>query len=187
MSDTICKEVFDESVKTIETQMNALNKNSKKPLSKNTQKETLKKVMKYMKSAKAYKNFVNTCKKTYYNKGCVGTLFESGKNNDEFVKESLKKSGMKEDDKAYKFSYDILLAVRKDIFKNKKNVLKDDFYEKLTNDDVKLLKSKGAISGCVAVNPFNKTAVKKLITKQTKKIINTIPNSNATKKNKKMN
>jgi len=38
--------------------------------------------------------------------------------------------------------------MRSDIFGNKTNVLKNDFYEKLPQTIVKKLKKEGAISGC---------------------------------------
>jgi hypothetical protein len=188
MSDTICKDLFDQSLKMIETKMIMMNKMSKKPASKSETNKILKKIIKFKKSSEQYKKFLDNCKKSYYNKGCVGTLFESGKSHDEYIKEELERQGIKINDQDYKMMYKLFLSTRKNIFKNKKNVLKDDFYEKLSKEDVNLLKSKGAISGCTVLNPFNTKAVNKFTNKIFKKVTNAYSRANkknTTKKSKK--
>jgi hypothetical protein len=86
----------------------------------------------------------NNCEISYCNKGCIGTIFEKG-NSNKLSKELIKKYD------GNKVILNPLLERRKQIFKKKKNVLKDNFYKELKNSNVKKIIKKGAISGCTSV------------------------------------
>ena len=94
-----------------------------------------------MDSKKNEKIELNACKTLLCNEGCKETVLEDGDPN------TLPKSLIKKF-KKNKELLAILQKRRKDIFKNKKTVLKDGFYEGLKPSDVKKLEKEGAISGC---------------------------------------
>jgi hypothetical protein len=48
----------------------------------------------------------------------------------------------------------MLKKMRKEIFKDKKTVLKNSFYNGLKKEDVAKLKKKGALSGCSILSPI---------------------------------
>ena len=94
-----------------------------------------------IKSGKNDKLELSICEKRFCNEGCKNNILEDGppdklpkyveklyKNNKELIKMMTKR--------------------RKDIFKNKTSVLKDNFYEGLKPKTLKKLKKEGAISGC---------------------------------------
>jgi hypothetical protein len=86
------------------------------------------------------KNLLKGCIKGYCNPTCKGTLFESGK--------GFPKSLEKEYKKKSPIVMNFIKATRKNIFKNKDNVLNNGFYNKLNNNSVKSIKKNGAISAC---------------------------------------
>jgi len=92
-------------------------------------------------SEKNKKIELDVCKSLLCNEGCKETIMEDGDPN------TLPKSVTKKF-KKNKELLEILQKRRKDIFKNKKTVLKDGFYEGLKSSDVKKLQKEGAISGC---------------------------------------
>jgi len=92
-----------------------------------------------LKSKEFKESCMEICKNTFCNPKCKGTIFQDNKFPSELIdKYKNKKNG----DELIKG----LIQLRKIIFKNKKSVLKDDFYEKLK--DINRIKKKGAISGC---------------------------------------
>ncbi len=91
---------------------------------------------------KVTKKDLEICRKGYCNPGCSNTMFQSGK----MFPTALKKETLK--GKHSKIVLDLLTEMRKRIFNGKTSVLKDDFYEKLSPEEVALAKRKGAISGC---------------------------------------
>ena len=95
-------------------------------------------------SKKQLKTEIDSCMHFYCNKGCKGSIFEDGKGSD--YPKLLEKNDKKI--KLDKAIIDYLKLDRIKIFKNKTSVLKDNFYEKLNRNKVKLLKSHKAISGC---------------------------------------
>ena len=79
------------------------------------------------------------CEMYYCNPTCKGTIFESGKNIPNAIKNE------------YKNLPSILnmeRKTRKNIFGEKTNVLKNGFYEKLKKKNVNKLKKNGALSKC---------------------------------------
>ncbi len=78
------------------------------------------------------------CALDYCNPGCKGTIFEAGK--------SLSKTF-----KGSKANINFTKNMRKSIFGNKTNVLKNGFYEKLKATNVKRAKNRGALSGCFTI------------------------------------
>jgi hypothetical protein len=50
--------------------------------------------------------------------------------------------------KPTKLALELVKTMRKDLFKNKKNVLKKGFYKGLTRKEVKKAIKEGALSGC---------------------------------------
>lgn len=79
------------------------------------------------------KEMLDMCKRDYCNPGCKGTVYGS-KNTMQPIQKIL----------------------RKYINKTRKNILKNNFYEKLSNSTIHSLKQQGAISGCgkVGLNPL---------------------------------
>ena len=103
-----------------------------------------KKTLKNMNRKKLKKKRIDDYRKTMCNPTCKNTLFESGDPNQlppSFIKE-LKKITKTKDAVEYQ------LALRKEIFGKKNNVLKNGFYEKLDKETVNNLKKRGATSGC---------------------------------------
>ena len=92
-------------------------------------------------SEKNQKLELNVCKSLLCNEGCKDTVMEDGDPN------TLPK-GITKKFKKMEEVLEVLKKRRKDIFKNKKTVLKDGFYEGLKPSDVKKLQKEGAISGC---------------------------------------
>ncbi len=82
--------------------------------------------------------FLKQCALEYCNPGCKGTLFEAGK--------SLSKTF-----KGSKANINFTKNMRKSIFGNKTNVLKNGFYEKLKATNIKRAKNRGALSGCFTI------------------------------------
>ena len=92
-------------------------------------------------SEKTKKIELDTCKTFFCNEGCKDTILEDGEPN-------ILPKGITKKFKEMEDVLAILQKKRKDIFKNKKTVLKDGFYERLKPSDVKKLQKEGAISGC---------------------------------------
>ena len=92
-----------------------------------------------LKSKEFKKGCMEICKNSFCNPKCKGTIFQDNKFPPEIID---KYKNNKNGDEIVKG----LIQLRKIIFKNKKSVLKDDFYEKL--QDINRMKKKGAISGC---------------------------------------
>lgn len=114
------------------------------------------------------------CQKVYCNPDCKGTLFEAGSKvpasliatiKKEFVpvpvigivtKElKVKKINREENAKQQlKAVMKGIKVMREMVFKGKTNVLKDHFFEGLTDDEVKEWKTQGATSGCTLFKMF---------------------------------
>ena len=110
----------------------------------------LKQTLKKMNLKKAKKKRIDDYRKTMCNPTCKGRLFESGDPNQlppSFLKE-LKKDMKELKVFTLKNGVDRHLALRKEIFGKKTNVLKNGFYEKLDKETVANLKKNGATSGC---------------------------------------
>ena len=86
------------------------------------------------------KRLQEKCESKYCNPKCKGTIFEPGKNIPKEIKNEYKNMN---------FLIKNQMQTRKKIFGKKTNVLKNDFYEKLSKKNVKSLKKNGAISGCI--------------------------------------
>lgn len=128
-----------------------------------TKKFTPEKRAKFIKSQKTINDdvFKQNCMNSYCNSDCKNTVFEAGSKipNSVFVKlksdfESNPSINKKDIPKMIKNTKKMMNEIRKDIFKNKKNVIKNNFYEKLKPSDIKEMKKKGAISGCTIMKPF---------------------------------
>ena len=90
------------------------------------------------------------CEIAYCNPGCKNTVYQDGEFNNKDIKNALAKQNVK--GKTMKKMIPFMKKIRKDIFKDKKTVLKKDFYVGLSNKDVKTLRKKGALSGCTMIN-----------------------------------
>ncbi len=101
--------------------------------------------IKVPKTLKLRKEDYANCSRAYCNPGCKGTLFESGKYLSKAAKHRITK---KFKGKNSKLLLDIIKSTRKNIFKGKTSVLKDDFYKKIPSKQVAIAKRKGALSGC---------------------------------------
>ena len=158
-----------------------LNK-TKKLIKDTAEKTTNESENQIIKKIKPNKKNRQICHLGYLNESnCAGTILESGKNHEEIVKKIMSIHDIKPSNKYYKDLYNFFLNMRKNIFKTKDNVVKDGFYEKLTKNDIRELKEKGAKTGCTIANPFaNPFTItikkqskknKKTIKKQSKNII----------------
>ncbi len=116
---------------------------TRKTLNKINKKKA--KTFKY--TAKQKKELEATCKLHYCNPDCKGTIFQKGKTMPAL--EELKK--LKGSKKNKNWFRNFTHKMRKNIFKGKTNVLKNGFYEKLPSKTRKLIKNKGALSGCASV------------------------------------
>lgn len=91
---------------------------------------------------KIIKIIARECNRQHCNKSCKNTIFEAGKNKyptiDLAKNPELKKLMLK-----------LQKSTKKRLFGNKNDILKDNFYEKLSSAKVKQLKKEGAISGCI--------------------------------------
>ena len=89
------------------------------------------------------KGVFDNCVSSYCNPGCKNTFYEEGTKLSKGYFKRMKIT--KKNDYLRKFfEWD-----RKRAFGKKTNVLKDDFYEKISKQKVNKLKKIGAISGCV--------------------------------------
>lgn len=91
------------------------------------------------------KEDIESCRKSYCNPGCKGTLFESGKK----LSKSFRKNLTRKMGKNAKSMFGYFDQTRKNLFKGRNTVLKNDFYEGLPSKKIAYAKKKGAISGCV--------------------------------------
>lgn len=146
--NTFCKEYYKKVVelseyiikKTIEKKKDKykeLNKESLK-IEKEKDKLLIREIKNKLKSSEFKKETKEICKTSYCNPKCKGTIFQNNKFPSE-LKEKYDNESLK-----------VLIKLRKNLFKNKKSILKDDFYEKLNG--IKNLKKKGAISGCATIS-----------------------------------
>jgi len=97
-------------------------------------------------SEKNKKVELDFCKELNCNEGCKDTVLEDGE--PDILPKSISNKFKKMKD-----VLEIVKKRRKDIFKNKKTVLKDGFYEGLKPSLVNKMKKEGAISYCAEYNP----------------------------------
>jgi len=106
-----------------------------KKFTKNIKKENTTKSIK-----KKEKELMKLCTKSFCNPECKETIFdESTTELPKFLIKQFKDSPE---------SLKIFTNIKKDLFQGKKTILKDGFYEGLKPNEIKKLKSEGAISGC---------------------------------------
>lgn len=87
------------------------------------------------KKEKIINESIEKCKTKYCNKNCIETIFEDGDPN-ELSLSFIKKN------KDNKESLNMALYLRKDIFRKKKSVLNNNFYNKITMNNIEKLKKK---------------------------------------------
>ena len=142
---TFCKEYYKQVKKISETIVKlTVEKKCKNMDVKNTKevKLKIKEIKDKLNSKKFKEELMKQCKDSFCNPGCKGTIFQNNK----FPKELVDKlSKHKDGEMALK----LLKRMRKSLFKGKKTILKNEFYEKL---NVKKLKKKGAVSGCAIMS-----------------------------------
>ena len=128
-----------------------------------TKKFTPKQKATFIKSQKTINDdvFKQKCMNSYCNPDCKNTVFEAGSKIPDSVFVKLKSDlesnpTIKKNDipKIIKSSKKLANEMRKTIFKNKTNVIKNNFYEHLKPLDIKAMKKQGAISGCTIMKPF---------------------------------
>ena len=112
----------------------------------------------HLHSKKTKKNTLSMCKKSYCNPHCENTLLQNGKTISNKTLQKLKKDIQSHFPNKIKLTDDDLrkefMNDKNRIFGEKESVLKDDFYENIPPSDVKKMKQKGAISGCVSTIPI---------------------------------
>ena len=138
--NTFCKEYYKQVQKISETIIKLTVEQFKKKDIKNTKEIKLKiKEMKDKLNSKKFKEeSMKLCKDSFCNPGCKGTIFQNNKFPNELVNKFSKQN---DGEKTLK----LLKKMRKSLFKGKKSILKNSFYEGLP---VKKLKKQGAVSGC---------------------------------------
>jgi len=140
-NETFCKKYVEDAKDVIETTINSMIKKHKiDKLNKKEKEEAINKLRKFLEKVMNYDNLKESCKTAFCNPGCKGTIFQ----NNEFPKELEKKYK----NKKYKELIAFLKRRREYLFKDKKTILKNDFYIKIKNP--KKLKTEGAISGCAS-------------------------------------
>jgi hypothetical protein len=117
----------DEKLDLAKTFYNSFTKNIKKEYSKTSMK-------------KKEKELMELCTKSFCNPECKETIFDESTK--ELPKHLIKQ--FKDSPESLK----IFTNIKKELFKGKKTILKDGFYEGLKSNTIKKLKSEGAISGC---------------------------------------
>jgi hypothetical protein len=109
-----------------------------------------------LKNNKYISEMTEDCKKTFCNPGCKGTIFQNGDFTKELEEELKKKIKGKYDKISNEDIIKMIESIKKirnGIFKDKKSVLKHDFYIKLKHKDD--IKKKGALSGCSILTVHN--------------------------------
>jgi len=144
----------NQFIKVIRTMVNSSSFKNKmnKQLKLSNPKEKQKMRESYTKLTKALKNKLGIndnqrilhCKRTYCNKGCVGTIFED-EPGDGYIKLIKSKFGKLANFTKIRKSF---LNTRKSIFNGKKSVLNDNFFHTMDKTKINELKKSGAISGC---------------------------------------
>jgi hypothetical protein len=147
--DAIVKNRVNKSIRSFNKNFADLNK--RKPVDKN-KRETLKKLINFMNKSKKQipKMETESNKSIYCNIGCKDTILEPGL--PDYIPDKMLKKYKDDPDG---FMLKILKQQRKEIFKNKKNVLVDNFYEGISSQSKNKLIKEGAISKC---NVFNEIA-----------------------------
>jgi hypothetical protein len=104
-------------------------------------KNTINKIIKKFQSKKMRNELKKQCVKGYCNPDCKNTMFQAGKGMPSAFYDgvSAKERGLL---KA------MTESIRKKIFGNKTNVLKNSFYSKIPAKNVTRAKKQGALSGC---------------------------------------
>ena len=147
-TDNFCKKYVAKQTKNaeklIKDMINHFAKKSDKTRVKNTILTSTRKTLSKLKTKKEQDKMLKTCKKTFCNPPCKGTIFQDDKLPQEVLDDINNNKDLKDKDK--KMVIEMVKNTRKNIFKNKKTVLKDGFYEELENVDK--LKKEGATSGC---------------------------------------
>jgi len=137
-----CKEYYKSVKKLSEISIKLLVEQFKKKDVKITKEHKLKikEIKDKIKTKEFKEESMKLCKDSFCNPGCKGTIFQDNKFPQELVNKYIKQKNGKQIIK-------LLKKFRKDLFGEKKTILKKGFYEKL---NVKKLKKKGAISGCAS-------------------------------------
>jgi len=147
-TDNFCKKYVarqtKKTEKLIKDMVNHFAKKEDKTRVKNVILNSTRKTLSKLKTKKVQDKMLETCKKTFCNPTCNGTIFQDDKLPKEVIDNINNNNDLK--DKEKKMAIEMVKEMRKNIFKNKKTVLKDGFYEELENVDK--LKKEGATSGC---------------------------------------
>ena len=144
--DTFCKEYHKKMLKFSKEIIEKLMLQFKKKNNSNEIiQEKINKLKKEIEDKFKTKEFIKqskeTCKNAFCNPECKGTIFQNG----EFPKEVKQKFSKI---KNGKISLEYLKKYRDELFKNKKTIIKDSFYNGLKRKNIKNLKKDGALSGC---------------------------------------
>ena len=139
------------AIKQMKKELSKINKTLKSKKISTTEKQNLENKKSFLtvftkkeskkEKQKTKKLRIDVCKKTYCNVDCKNTIFEKGNTLSDGFINNLKK-------KKTNSIIDLHQNQRKQIFGNKTDVLKDNFYEKLSKKTITQLKKEGAISGC---------------------------------------
>jgi hypothetical protein len=142
-NDSYCKKFGERWIKEIKDTINMLESIKEKTPE---EKKLIVKMKSNLKSGVSLKKSLKSCRNRFCNIDCKGTIFEDGDGNKlppsviRFIKQFAK-------GKTRKTMTDLIANSRRELFQNKKTVLRDNFYEKLNG--ILKLKKEGAISGCL--------------------------------------
>jgi hypothetical protein len=159
--NTFCKEFTKKMIKSTKDVLKKVIDKEKKGLKDSKDAKNIKKLKDLKNKEKIFKNktfnkkitqtmtekFNKVCKNAYCNPECKGTVFQNNGFPKELENELSKQNHGK-------ITIQFLKKMRKDIFKDKKTVLKNSFYNGLKKEDVTKLKKKGALSGCGLLPPM---------------------------------
>ena len=137
----------------------ALMKQYKKTVDQKEKKLIMKKYKEILKQSKKSfnnkmrQNLNKSCKISFCNPACKGTIFQDNTFPEKEIIESIKNTnnimGIKKfTKKQIRQTVNLIKNTRKSIFKGRKSVLKNNFYEGLPSSYISKIKKQGAISGC---------------------------------------
>ena len=146
-TQTFCKQfvkrIVSQTMKMRSASIKTIKQNMKNEKLTNEIKQKMQSLLKNVESIttkQVKQGAVEGCLSSFCNPGCKGTMFEDGTKLPMSVIQKIK------DQPNSSQIIQALTKIRKDLFKGKKTVLNNDFYEGLKN--MEELRRQGAISGC---------------------------------------
>ena len=142
--------VLQREQKRLEHQINKTKDEKQKQILLEKKAEVSNKIEQSIKIAYSFENMTKSyIEFQYCNPKCIGTKYESGSGvSDTYLKRSIKLLSLKDKQQIIKLQ-ETLRKEHEMLFGNETNVLAENFHKNLTNEQVKKMKSSGALSGCI--------------------------------------